>query len=67
MTRKILTILAATTCLTGPAAAQDDDTLKIGVLLADRHVVIEKGCVVWTGSNAELAASAEVKDRYLHV
>lgn len=33
MTRKILTILAASTCLAGPAAAQDDDTLKIGVLL----------------------------------
>ena len=35
--------------------------------LADRHVVIEKGRVVWTGTNAELAASSEVKDRYLHV
>lgn len=33
MTRKLLTILAATTCLAGPALAQDDDTLKIGVLL----------------------------------
>lgn len=32
-TRKILTLLAATTCLAGPAAAQEDDTLKIGVLL----------------------------------
>ncbi|WP_299845097.1 ABC transporter ATP-binding protein [uncultured Paracoccus sp.] len=35
--------------------------------LADRHVVIEKGRVVWTGSNAEMAASDAVKDRYLHV
>ncbi|MFV0303673.1 MAG: ABC transporter ATP-binding protein [Paracoccus sp. (in: a-proteobacteria)] len=35
--------------------------------LADRHVVIEKGRVVWTGSNAEMAGSNAVKDRYLHV
>ena len=34
---------------------------------ADRHVVIEKGRVVWTGSSAELTATAEVKDRFLHV
>ena len=33
MTRKILALLAASTCLAGPAAAQDDGTLKIGVLL----------------------------------
>ena len=35
--------------------------------LADRHVVIEKGRVVWTGSNAEMVASDAVKERYLHV
>ena len=35
--------------------------------LADRHVVIEKGRVVWTGSNAEMLATPEVKDRFLHV
>ena len=35
--------------------------------LADRHVVIEKGRVVWTGTSAELAADPTVKDRYLHV
>jgi branched-chain amino acid transport system ATP-binding protein len=34
---------------------------------ADRHVVIEKGRAVWTGSSAELAADASVKDRFLHV
>ncbi|AUH32410.1 ABC transporter substrate-binding protein [Paracoccus tegillarcae] len=33
MTRKILTLLASTAILAGPAAAQDDETLKIGVLL----------------------------------
>ncbi len=34
---------------------------------ADRHVVIEKGRVVWTGDSAALMATSEVKDRYLHV
>ena len=35
--------------------------------LADRHVVIEKGRVVWAGSNADLIGAPEIKDRYLHV
>ena len=34
---------------------------------ADRHVVIEKGRVVWTGTTAELEATPDIKDRYLHV
>jgi branched-chain amino acid transport system ATP-binding protein len=34
---------------------------------ADRHVIIEKGTVVWTGTSAELKADATVKDRFLHV
>ena len=35
--------------------------------LADRHVVIEKGKVVWTGDNAALRATPKVKERYLGV
>ena len=35
--------------------------------LADRHVVIEKGHVVWTGTSAALTADATVKQRYLQV
>ena len=35
--------------------------------LADRHVILEKGRVVWTGTSAELKADPTVKDRYLHV
>jgi branched-chain amino acid transport system ATP-binding protein len=35
--------------------------------LANRHVVIEKGRVVWTGTSAELRASRADVDRYLHV
>ncbi|WP_230530853.1 ABC transporter ATP-binding protein [Microvirga roseola] len=34
---------------------------------ADRHVIIEKGRSVWTGTSAELVADAGLKDRYLHV
>lgn len=34
--------------------------------IADRHVVIEKGRTVWTGSSDELRAAPEVKERFLH-
>ncbi|MCB8820835.1 ABC transporter ATP-binding protein [Microvirga rosea] len=34
---------------------------------ADRHVILEKGQTVWTGTSAELLADATLKDRYLHV
>ncbi|MGO9358615.1 MAG: ABC transporter ATP-binding protein [Xanthobacteraceae bacterium] len=34
---------------------------------ADRHVVIEKGRVVWTGSSSELKRDPSIKDRFLHV
>jgi branched-chain amino acid transport system ATP-binding protein len=35
--------------------------------IADRHYVLEKGRVVWSGSSAELSAAAEVQHRYLGV
>jgi branched-chain amino acid transport system ATP-binding protein len=35
--------------------------------LADRHVVIEKGYVVWSGTSGELAADSSVRQRYLQV
>jgi branched-chain amino acid transport system ATP-binding protein len=34
---------------------------------ADRHVILEKGRVVWTGTSTELTADPVLKDRYLHV
>ncbi len=34
---------------------------------AERHVIVEKGRVVWTGASAELRADPTVKERYLHV
>jgi branched-chain amino acid transport system ATP-binding protein len=35
--------------------------------LADRHVVIEKGQVVWSGPSAALAADLSVRQRYLQI
>jgi branched-chain amino acid transport system ATP-binding protein len=35
--------------------------------VADRHYVLEKGRVVWSGGSAELAASADIQHRYLGV
>ena len=35
--------------------------------LADRHYIIEKGKIVWTGTSAELSASTEVQHRYLSI
>ncbi len=37
------------------------------VKLANRHYVLEKGKVVWTGSSDELSASEDVQHRYLGV
>ncbi|MBL0404590.1 ABC transporter ATP-binding protein [Microvirga aerilata] len=34
---------------------------------ADRHVIIEKGRSVWTGTSAELMTDSSLKERYLHV
>ena len=35
--------------------------------LADRHYMLEKGRIVWSGTSAELAADAELQHRYLGV
>ncbi len=41
----------------------------VGVLMqiADRHYIIEKGRVVWSGSSQELNADPEVRRRFLGV
>ncbi len=52
---------------TGVAILIVDKNVEALAGFADRHVVIEKGRVVWTGDSAELLATSEVKDRYLHV
>jgi branched-chain amino acid transport system ATP-binding protein len=35
--------------------------------LADRHVILERGAVVWQGSSAELDAQRDLWTRYLGV
>jgi branched-chain amino acid transport system ATP-binding protein len=44
-----------------------DKNLGAILKLADRHVVIEKGRVVWSGSSEALSARPEIRDTYLHV
>ncbi|MBX6372627.1 MAG: ABC transporter ATP-binding protein [Acetobacteraceae bacterium] len=44
-----------------------DKNLAAMLRLADRHVIIEKGRVVWTGGSAALAAAPDIRDTYLHV
>ena len=44
-----------------------DKNLKALLHLADRHVVLERGRVTWTGTSGELAANAAIVDRYLHL
>ena len=51
----------------GQAILLIDKNLAAVLRLADRHVVIERGRAVWTGTSAELAAAPEVRDTWLHV
>lgn len=51
----------------GQAILLIDKNLAAILKLADRHVVIEKGQVVWTGISEALSAAPEVRDTYLHV
>ena len=51
----------------GQAILLVDKHIDALIKLADRHVVIEKGHVVWSGSSAELAKDPTVRQRYLQV
>jgi branched-chain amino acid transport system ATP-binding protein len=44
-----------------------DKDVKALCRVANRHYVLEKGRVVWSGSSAELAGNAELQHRYLGV
>ena len=44
-----------------------DKDVKALARVADRHTVLEKGRVVWTGTSAELSANEGVQHRYLGV
>lgn len=51
----------------GEAILVIDKNIAALLPLADRHIVIEKGRVVWRGTSAELRADPHVTDRYLHI
>ena len=51
----------------GQAILLIDKNLAAVMRLADWHVVIEKGRVVWQGDSAALATAPEIRDTYLHV
>ena len=44
-----------------------DKDLRSLTRIADRHFVLEKGRVVWSGTSSELSASPEIQHRYLGV
>jgi branched-chain amino acid transport system ATP-binding protein len=59
-------------CLTRLKAAGQsilviDKNVEALIRIADRHYLIERGRVVWTGSSRELAAAPQVQHRYLGV
>jgi branched-chain amino acid transport system ATP-binding protein len=59
-------------CLTRLKAAGQsilviDKNVEALIRIADRHYLIERGKVVWTGSSPELAAAPDIQHRYLGV
>jgi branched-chain amino acid transport system ATP-binding protein len=51
----------------GQAILLIDKNLEAMLRIANRHVVLEKGKVVWSGTSAALAVDAAVRERYLTV
>jgi branched-chain amino acid transport system ATP-binding protein len=59
-------------CLAGLKAAGQsilviDKNVETLIRLADRHYLIERGRVVWSGTSLALAAAPEIQHRYLGV
>jgi branched-chain amino acid transport system ATP-binding protein len=59
-------------CLTALRAAGQsilviDKNVAALTRIADRHIIIERGRVVWAGSSADLAAASDVQHRYLGI
>ena len=51
----------------GQAILLIDKILAAVLKLADRHSLIEKGRIVWSGTSAELESSPDVRDKHLHL
>ncbi|GAC1553458.1 MAG: ABC transporter ATP-binding protein [Collimonas sp.] len=52
---------------TGMSIILVEQNLEVCTQLADRHTILEQGCVVYSASNADFLADENVKDRYLGV
>ncbi len=44
-----------------------DKNISALAAIADRHIIIEKGRSVWSGTSADLMGDEGIRDRYLHV
>jgi branched-chain amino acid transport system ATP-binding protein len=44
-----------------------DKTVEALTRIADRHYIIERGRVVWTGSSPQLAGAPDIQRRYLGI
>ena len=44
-----------------------DKSVQALTRIADRHYIIERGCVVWSGSSRELAQTSAIQHRYLGI
>jgi branched-chain amino acid transport system ATP-binding protein len=51
----------------GQAILVIDKNVDALTTFADRHVIVEKGRSVWSGTSSELAADTALKERFLHV
>ena len=60
---RCLTALRAT----GQSILVIDKNVAALTRIADRHIIIERGRVVWTGTSADLAAASDIQHRYLGV
>ncbi len=52
---------------TGQSILVIDKNVAALTRIADRHIIIERGRVVWAGSSADLAAASDVQHRYLGI
>jgi branched-chain amino acid transport system ATP-binding protein len=51
----------------GQAVLVIDKNVQALTRLADRHYLIERGRIVWSGTSAQLAAAPDIQHRYLGV
>jgi branched-chain amino acid transport system ATP-binding protein len=52
---------------TGQSIFVIDRNVEALMRIADRHYIMEKGIIVWSGDSAELSANAQLRHRYLGV